>query len=91
MDRRAGHDRAAASFGLGAAVYLLGGAVLTAALNVPMNEDLALVVVPASVDEAEAIWSDYSGRWQVYNIARTVFSGLALLLAAGGLRQLRSA
>ena len=55
-------------------------------INVPMNEDLAQVVVPTSIDEAEVIWSDYSGRWQVFNIIRTVFSGVALLLAAAGLR-----
>ena len=86
LARAAGRGRAARWFGAGALVYLLGGAVLTMAVNVPMNEDLAQVVVPTSIEEAEVIWSDYSGRWQVFNIIRTVFSGLALLLAAAGLR-----
>lgn len=88
--RAAGRPSAARWFGAGAVVYLLGGAVFTMVLNVPMNEDLAEVIVPASVAEAEVIWSDYSGRWQVYNILRTVFSGIALLLAAQGLRATRA-
>jgi uncharacterized membrane protein len=87
--RMIGQQAAATRFGLGAVVYLLGGAVLTMALNVPMNEELAAVVVPESIDEAATIWNDYSGRWQVYNITRTVLSGVALLLAGGGLLALR--
>lgn len=70
-------------------VYLVGGLLLTMLLNVPMNEDLAEVVVPANVDDAREIWDDYSGRWQRYNQIRTVASGAALLLAAVGLRRSR--
>ncbi len=69
----------------GAVVYLLGGLILTMTLNVPMNEDLAQVVVPADVEAARRIWEDYSGTWQVYNQVRTAFSGIALGLAAAGL------
>lgn len=68
-----------------ALTYLLGGLVLTMTVNVPMNETLALVVVPASRAEAGAIWTAYSDRWQLYNQLRTVASGAGLLLAATGL------
>ena len=88
--RVAGQRRSAGLFGSAAAVYLFGGAVLTMALNVPMNEELAAVVVPESIDEAGRIWNDYSGRWQLYNVIRTVFSGVSLVLAAAGLRSLGS-
>ncbi len=68
-----------------AVVYLLGGLVLTMALNVPMNEELAQVVVPSDLGAARVIWEDYSGTWQVYNQLRTVLSGVALGLAAAAL------
>lgn len=67
------------------AVYLLGGLILTMTLNVPMNEELARVVVPTEVEAARVIWEDYSGTWQVYNQIRTVLSGVALGLAAAAL------
>lgn len=70
---------------LAAVVYLLGGLVLTMTLHVPMNEDLARVVVPTDVDAARALWEDYSGTWQAYNQVRTALSGAALGLAAAGL------
>lgn len=87
LQRRAGRRSAARWFGAAAAVYLIGGLILTATVNVPMNQDLADVVVPASRADAESIWSDYSGRWQLWNTVRTVASGAALVLAAVGLRR----
>ena len=80
---------AAKFFGAAALVYFLGGMVLTGVVNVPMNTDLAEVVVPDSIEAAGAIWNDYSSTWQIWNIARTVFSGISLLLAAFGLTALR--
>ncbi len=68
-----------------ALVYLVGGLILTMAVNVPMNETLADVVVPTDVASAQEVWSDYSGRWQVFNQLRTVFSGISLGLAAAAL------
>lgn len=76
--------RAGVFFAGGGALYLLGGLILTMAINVPMNEALGALDVPADMDAARAIWEAYSPRWQVYNIARTVVSGAALLLAAAG-------
>ncbi len=86
--RAHGHRRAAGWFGLAAGIYFVGGLVLTMAINVPMNEDLATVVVPSSVEEARVIWDDYSGRWQVFNQLRTVASGVSLAVAGLGLSSL---
>ena len=72
-------------FFLAAVVYALGGFFLTIMVNVPMNEALARTEIPTDIDEARAIWSGYSSRWQTWNQARTVASGIALLLAAIGL------
>lgn len=80
------HARAAAlAFAAAGLVYALGGIVLTMTINVPMNEDLARVTVPDSISQARAIWTDYSGQWQMYNQLRTLASGVALALAALGL------
>ena len=74
---------AALAFGLGGLAYLAGGLFLTMAVNVPMNEALAQLAIPANVDEASAIWQGYSPRWQLFNTLRTVVSAGAL--AAAGL------
>lgn len=87
--RVAGRRGAAFAFGLGGVIYFFGGMVLTMAVNVPMNEALALVDVPADLAEAAEIWAAYSPRWQVFNILRTVVSGVSLLLAGVGLMLLR--
>ncbi|MEM9038001.1 MAG: anthrone oxygenase family protein [Actinomycetota bacterium] len=83
--RRAGRREAARWFAAAAIVYLLGGLVLTATINVPMNQDLADTVIPADRATAAEIWQDYSGTWQAWNAVRTVASGVALALAGLGL------
>ncbi|MFV0373355.1 DUF1772 domain-containing protein [Microbacterium sp.] len=75
-------------FGVAAALYTVGGILLTSTINVPWNEALAMVTVPASVDEAAAIWQEYSGKWQIANLVRTVVSGVCVVLTAIGLLQL---
>lgn len=72
-------------FALSGMIYLFGGAVLTFTINVPMNEQLALVKLPLASEEALKIWQDYSSEWQFWNQTRTVFSGLACLIAFYGL------
>lgn len=62
--------------------------VLTMQVNVPMNESLALIDVPTDQSAAQAIWKDYSPRWQVWNQIRTIASGLALLCTGVGLLHL---
>ncbi|MFY0597767.1 MAG: DUF1772 domain-containing protein [Cognatishimia sp.] len=69
--------------------YFCLGMMLTMTINVPMNQALALVEVPASTQEAQVIWDDYSGPWQFWNQTRTVTSGIAFLLALAGVFQFR--
>lgn len=83
-----GHGSAALSFAAGGVVYAGGGMILTMTVNVPMNEALAEIVVPTDVEAARAIWSAYSADWQIYNVIRTVFSGITLTLAGVGLLRL---
>lgn len=80
---RAGADRAALALGAAGVIYIAGAMLPTLIVNVPMNEALA-AADPASPDAA-AIWGAYSPRWQAWNVARTVASGAALLLAGLGL------
>lgn len=62
-----------------AGALLAVSVVLTIAVNVPMNEALAVLEVPSDPAQAEAIWDAYSPRWQVWNITRTVTSGAGVL------------
>lgn len=73
------------AFGAAALTYLCGGLILTMMINVPMNEALAFVTIPGDTQAARDIWEAYSAPWQVWNITRTVFSGIALLLTGYGL------
>ena len=81
-------ERRAAAWALAAAgvLYGLGAMVFTTAMNVPLHDALAAVEVPADVEAARAIWTQYSSAWQWRNVVRTVVSGLALAL--GGLAAL---
>jgi uncharacterized membrane protein len=72
-------------FAAAAGTYLAGGVGVTVLVNVPLNEALALVDVPASADAAARIWREYSEPWQVWNQIRAVASGLAVLLTGVGL------
>lgn len=60
--------------------YTLGALILTMSVNVPMNEALALITLPQPAEAAAQIWSDYTTGWEVWNITRTGFAGLATLL-----------
>lgn len=76
--------RSALLFAVAGGVYFAFGLVLTMAVNVPMNEALALIDVPEVIDEAKSIWLAYSDKWQVWNITRTVASGIAFAIALLG-------
>ncbi|MBE0694701.1 MAG: DUF1772 domain-containing protein, partial [Aquamicrobium sp.] len=54
-------------------------------VNVPMNEALAREAVPDDIEAARLIWDAYSQPWQVWNLVRTVASGVALVFCAIGL------
>lgn len=78
------HKKAAVLFGASGLLYLTCGLILTASVNVPMNQALAEIIVPQNIDAARSIWLEYSATWQFWNICRTVASGLAFLLAVAG-------
>lgn len=84
----AGFKRSSFLFASAVATYTCGGLILTFAVNVPMNEALALVSAPRTVQDAARIWQDYSSRWQSWNIVRTVFSGITLALTGFGIQAL---
>ncbi|MCP2341733.1 anthrone oxygenase family protein [Actinomadura rupiterrae] len=63
-----------------AALYIVGSFLPTAAINVPMNNNLAKVKIPHDVAEAAKVWNDYSGRWTAWNTARGVFSSISVLV-----------
>lgn len=89
LARGAGARQAALAFLIAGLIYLFGGIVLTASVNVPMNRALLDVTVPEDIEAARAIWAEYSPRWQLFNTIRTVFSGLSLLITGYGLYVLR--
>lgn len=80
---RSGNIAAALWIAGGGLTYLLGAFLLTAQINVPMNNALALVDPAAS--NAETIWREYSARWTFWNTMRTTASTLAMLMIAIGL------
>ena len=84
----AGRRDSAWPFALAGLTYLFGGMILTMAVNVPMNEALALVEVPADPAEAARIWRGYSPDWQFWNQVRTLASGVTLCLAGFGMMRL---
>jgi uncharacterized membrane protein len=57
-------------------------------INVPMNEELAVLQVPEDVDSAARAWSDYSRPWQFWNSVRAIACGAVLVLSAIGLTRL---
>ncbi len=80
----AGERRPAFWFSAAGATYFVLGLLLTIGFNVPMNRALADIVIPDDVEAARAIWADYSPRWQMFNIIRTLASGAALMMAGMG-------
>lgn len=76
---------AGASFIAAALTYALGGMMLTVMVNVPMNLELAGAAIPEDLNDAATLWRSYSEPWQMWNLTRTLFSGISLLLAAVGL------
>ena len=61
----------------GCAFYLLGCLLVTMAVNVPMNNQLAVAKPDSS--GADALWDHYRSRWTLWNHVRTAAS----LVAAG--------
>ena len=68
---------------LACALYIVGGFLLTAFVNVPMNEELARVAEGASSGELAGARAAYEGPWDFWNAVRTFFSSLAFLALIG--------
>jgi uncharacterized membrane protein len=67
-----------------ACVLSIGGCfLLTAFVNVPMNEELARVASDVSTGELSRARAAYEGPWNFWNGVRTVFSFLAFLVLVG--------
>ncbi|MDE0355582.1 MAG: DUF1772 domain-containing protein [Deltaproteobacteria bacterium] len=77
---KCGEGQAALFFGAGVVLYVLGAMVPTVTVNVALNETLALVETPLDSARAKAVWQSYSEPWQRWNVVRTVFSGITLVL-----------
>ncbi|MGA9870164.1 MAG: anthrone oxygenase family protein [Rhodococcus sp. (in: high G+C Gram-positive bacteria)] len=65
--------------GIGTAVYVTGCVIVTAAVNVPLNNALAQTD-PATTDGA-ATWDSYRSRWTRWNHARTAAATAACVLS----------
>lgn len=62
----------------GAVCYLLGGFLVTAACNVPLNNQLD--PLSATAPESEPQWKRYLHRWTRWNHLRTLASTTAVIL-----------
>jgi uncharacterized membrane protein len=76
---------------IGLALSVLGF-VVTMALNVPLNDDLAAAGDPARIADMAAVRHDFLGPWVVWNIVRTLaitgsFVALVWALVVGGRRR----
>lgn len=80
-----GEHLAARLFGSGALLYILGAMIPTFAVNVPLNETLALAEVPIEAVRTQELWRAYSSPWYLSNAARATASGLSLLLIGLGI------
>ncbi len=63
---------------VGAVVYLAGSLIVTAVVNVPLNDGLA-VLAPNAAGSADR-WSNYLKNWTAWNHVRTIASVMATLL-----------
>lgn len=79
------HKRAALFMVLAAAIYIVGAFLPTLLVNVPMNESLATVTVPADPQAADHLWREYSASWTWWNTLRTLFSFASLLLVGSAI------
>lgn len=68
---------------LACVLYIGGSFLLTAFVNVPMNEELARVASDVSTGELSRARAAYEEPWNFWNGVRTVFSFLAFLVLIG--------
>ncbi len=82
---RSTQRKAAICLALACIIYVLGAMLPTFMVNVPLNEDLALLSLPFDTAAARDAWQSYSGTWQGWNLVRTVAAGVVLALTGLGL------
>lgn len=68
---------------LACVLYIGGTFLLTAFMNVPLNEELARVTANASARELAHARANYEGPWNFWNGVRTMVSCLAFLALLG--------
>ena len=68
---------------LACVLYIGGGFLLTAFINVPMNDQLATVDPEAPARVLSQAREAYEGPWDFWNGIRTIFSTLAFLVLTG--------
>lgn len=68
---------------LACVLYIGGGFLLTASINVPLNNQLAAVDPDAPARVLAAARDAYEGPWDFWNAIRTAFSTLAFLALVG--------
>ena len=78
-----GIDLLTAHFILGGTLYLVGVILVTAVINVPMNN--AITGLNASATESAGRWQDYLRRWTAWNHVRTISALLATAFLVFGL------
>lgn len=81
---------AAVWFGIATVLIVVFSILLTAWVHVPMNNALAQMAVPETMEAARAVWQDYSPKWQLWNQVRAAVTGLAVISVGLGLFQMRT-
>lgn len=76
----AGRPGVAALFAAAAVIYIGGAFLVTITVNVPMNQALMAGEISANEAEAQAVWTAYSQKWQLFNLVRTCVSCVVLAL-----------
>lgn len=78
-----GLDEGAAAlwFFAATAIYLIGGVILSGAVNIPLNNALE----NSTSTDWEKRWADFSPRWKKSNTVRALLSMVALALSGIGL------
>jgi uncharacterized membrane protein len=77
--------KAASLMFLAATIYIAGAFLPTLLVNVPMNEALAIVTVPADPEAVDRLWREYSDPWTWWNTLRTLFSFASLLVVGAAI------
>jgi uncharacterized membrane protein len=81
-----GVDLVTAHFVFGGTLYLVGVILVTAVVNVPMNN--AIAPLDALAPESARRWQDYQKRWTAWNHVRTVAALFATAVLIFGLSAL---